>query len=160
MLGEKANILLVDDRPENLLALEGILEDENYGLFKATSGREALRMVLKHDFDLILLDVQMPGMDGFETAQLIHGKKGVKHIPIIFITAISKEQKYIHKGYEVGAENYLFKPIDPDELKSKLKTSLDYHRYKQQMELLGKRTTEAKQRRLLKHRNGVSSPQQ
>jgi len=149
---EKVNILLVDDRPENLLALEGVLEDENYALFKATSGREALRMVLKHDFNLILLDVQMPGMDGFETAQLIHGKKGVKHIPIIFITAISKEQKYIHKGYEVGAENYLFKPIDPDDLKSKVKTSLDYHRYKQQMELLEKRTMEARQKRS-EHRN-------
>jgi len=146
MSGEKANILLVDDRPENLLALEGILEDENYGLFKATSGREALRMVLKHNFALILLDVQMPGIDGFETAKLIHGKKEVKHIPIIFITAISKDPKYIHKGYEVGAENYLFKPIDPDDLKNKVKASLKYHRYKQQMELLEKRTMEARQK--------------
>jgi response regulator RpfG family c-di-GMP phosphodiesterase len=155
IIGEKANILLVDDRPENLLALEGVLGDKDYSLFKATSGREALRMVIKHKFDLILLDVQMPGMDGFETAQLIHEKKSLEHIPIIFITAISKEQEYIHKGYSVGAENYLFKPINPDDLKSKVKTSLNYHRYKHQMEVLEKRTMEAKQKRLLASRNGA-----
>jgi len=148
MSGEKANILLVDDRPENLLALEGTLEDENYNLFKATSGREALRMVLKYDFDLILLDVQMPEMDGFEVAKLLRGKEKSKAIPIIFITAISKEPKYIHKGYEVGAENYLFKPIDPDVLKSKIKVSLEYYRYQKRMELLKKRVMEVKQKKL------------
>jgi two-component system cell cycle response regulator len=160
MVEEKQQILLVDDRPENLLALEGILESENYGLFKATSGREALRMVIKHPVDLILLDVQMPGMDGFETAQLIRGKKELKHIPIIFITAISKEQQYIHRGYEVGAENYLFKPIEPDDLRNKVKVCLKYHQYKQQMGLLEKRTMEAKQKRLLQHGNGIASPLQ
>ncbi len=148
MSGEKANILLVDDRPENLFALEGILEDENYNLFKATSGHETLRMVLNHDFDLILLDVQMPEMDGFEVAKLLHGKKKSKDIPIIFITAISKEPKYIREGYEIGAENYLFKPIDPDVLKSKINASLEYYRYHKRMKLLEKRLTEVKQKRL------------
>jgi CheY-like chemotaxis protein len=135
---EKENILLVDDRPENLLALEGALEDLNCNLFKATSGQEALRLVLKHEFDLVLLDVQMPGMDGFEVAELIRGKQETRELPIIFITAISKEQKYIHKGYEVGAENYLFKPIEPDVLRNKVKAALDYHRYKKKMRALEK----------------------
>ncbi len=139
---DKPNILLVDDKPENLLALESALEDLNCNLFKATSGREALRMVLKYEFDLILLDVQMPEMDGFETANLIHGKKGFKSIPIIFITAISKEPQYVLKGYEVGAENYLFKPIDPDVLRNKVKVALDYRRYKKKMQAM----EEAKQK--------------
>ena len=109
---EEIKILLVDDVPQNLLALEAALDGCGYTLLKAASGEEALRLVMKHDLDLILLDVQMPEMDGFETARLIHGKKGFRNIPIIFITAISKEPQYVHKGYEMGAENYLFKPID------------------------------------------------
>jgi CheY-like chemotaxis protein len=134
MPDEKPNILLVDDRPENLLAMEAALEDLHCQIYKAHSGQEALLIILKHEFDLILLDVQMPEMDGFETAQLIHGKQGFKHIPIIFITAISKEQKYIQKGYEVGAENYLFKPIEPDVLRNKVKVALDYKRYRKKLE--------------------------
>jgi CheY-like chemotaxis protein len=133
---ELTNILLVDDRPENLLALESVLDGLGYTIFKANSGQEALRLVLKHDFDLILLDVQMPEMDGFETAKLIHQKKGFQHIPIIFITAISKEPEYIHQGYEAGAVNYLFKPIDPDELKRKVNVALQHQRYKKKMRAL------------------------
>ena len=136
MQNENQKILLVDDRPENLLALEAALEDLHCEVFKANSGQEALLMVLKHEFDLILLDVQMPEMDGFETAELIHGKKGFKHIPIIFITAISKEQQYIQRGYEVGAENYLFKPIEPDVLRSKVKVVLDYRQYKKKLQAI------------------------
>lgn len=133
---DEINILLVDDLPENLLALEAALEDSGCALFKANSGEDALRLVLKYEFDLILLDVQMPGMDGFETAKLIYGMKGFQHIPIIFVTAISKEPEYIHKGYEVGAENYLFKPIDPDELKRKVKVSLQHRKYKKKIQVL------------------------
>ena len=133
MAGEK--ILLVDDRPENLLVLEGVLEDCDYHLAKAQSGPEALRMVLKQVFDLVLLDVQMPGMDGFEVAELLRGKRETKDIPLIFITANSKEAKYIQRGYDVGAENYLFKPIDPEELKSKIETVLKYQQYRKQMAL-------------------------
>jgi response regulator RpfG family c-di-GMP phosphodiesterase len=145
---EQPTILLVDDRSENLLALEAILEDEQYQLLKATSGREVLRLALKHDLDLILLDVQMPEMDGFEVAKLLHNNNKSKDIPIIFITAISKEPKYIDKGYEVGAENYLFKPIEPDELKSKVKASLQYHKYKKQMKSYEGRLLERKKEKL------------
>ena len=141
---ERPNILLVDDRSENLLALEGVLGDEDYTLFKATSGQEALRLVLKYDFDLILLDVQMPEMDGFEVAKLLRSKKKSEDIPIIFITAINKERKYIDKGYEVGAENYLFKPIESEVLKDKVRGSLRYHDYKKRMELHETRLMERK----------------
>jgi CheY-like chemotaxis protein len=140
---EEIKILLVDDLPQNLLALEAALEGGGYTLFKATSGEEALRLVIKHDFDLILLDVQMPEMDGFETARLIHGKKGFRNIPIIFITAISKEPKYVHKGYEMGAENYLFKPIDPDELQRKVNVVLQHKRYEKKLLALEKRKERA-----------------
>lgn len=136
---EEIKVLLVDDLPQNLLALEAALEHCGYTLFKATSGEEALRLVIKHDFDLILLDVQMPNMDGFETAKLIHGKKGFRSTPIIFITAISKEPQYVHKGYEMGAENYLFKPIDPDELQRKIKVVLQHRKYEKKLEALKKR---------------------
>ena len=131
---EKPNILLVDDRPENLLVLESILEEMDCHLFKATSGQEALRLVLKHDFDLALLDVQMPEMDGFELAQLMQSKEKTKNIQIIFITAISKEEQYIKKGYDVGAVNYLFKPIAPDELKRKVKVALQWGKYRKKMQ--------------------------
>jgi len=130
----KSNILLVDDRPENLLALESALEEMNCNIFKATSGQEALRLGLKHDFDLALLDVQMPEMDGFELAKLMQGKEKTKDIQIIFISAISKEQKYIQKGYDIGAVNYLFKPIDPDELKRKVNVALLWGKYHKKMQ--------------------------
>jgi PleD family two-component response regulator len=156
---EKPNILLVDDRSENLLALEGILEDENYNLFKTTSGQEALLLVLKHSFDLILLDVQMPEMDGFEVAKLLRNSKKSKDIPIIFISAISKERKYIDKGYEVGAENYLFKPIEPDVLKSRVKASLQYNHYRKQMKLYEARLIERKkEKREMKNNMSCSVP--
>ena len=155
----KPNILLVDDRSENLLALEGVLESEDYTLFKATSGQEALRLVLKHDFDLILLDVQMPEMDGFEVAKLLRSKKKSEDIPIIFITAINKERKYIDKGYEVGAENYLFKPIEPEVLKHKVRTSLQYHSYRRRMKLHEARLMERKkEKQEIKNNLSCSGP--
>ncbi len=153
---KKAHILLVDDRAENLLVLEGVLEPCGYELFKARSGAEALRLLLKQEIDLVLLDVQMPEMDGFEVARLIHGKKTTQDIPIIFITANSKDQDDIRKGYEVGAENYLFKPIDPEELQQKIETSLKYRRYKQQMETLEQRTLAFQQRRKDNKTNFIS----
>jgi CheY-like chemotaxis protein len=138
----KENILLVDDRPENLIALEEVLDGLGYNLFKATSGQEALHLVLKHRFDLILLDVQMPIMDGFEVAKLLRGNNESKEIPIIFITAINKDPQYVARGYELGAENYLFKPISPDDLRNKVETALKYHRYKKQMKLHDMRKAE------------------
>lgn len=127
---EKINILIVDDKPENLLALEVILDDPKLNLIRAHSGKEALSLILDYDFALVLLDVQMPGMDGFETAELMSGIEKSKHIPIIFVTAINKEQKYVFKGYEAGAVDYLFKPLDPEILKSKVYIFLDLYQQK------------------------------
>ncbi|MEJ2544170.1 MAG: response regulator, partial [Calditrichaceae bacterium] len=121
----KQKVLLVDDIQENILSLESILENENLIFLKAGSGEEALKILLKEDISLILLDVQMPGMDGFETASLIRGKPKTRHIPIIFVTAISKEQKHIFKGYESGAVDYLFKPVEPKVVRSKAEILLE-----------------------------------
>ncbi len=114
------NILIVDDKPANLLALRKILAKPGLNIIEASSGNDALAMLLEHDFALILLDVQMPDMDGFETAEIMRGNEETKNIPIIFVTAISKEQKYVFEGYDKGAVDYLFKPLDPDILKSKV----------------------------------------
>lgn len=128
------NVLIVDDRPENLLALERLLERPGLRIMKATSGNDALAMVLDHEFALVLLDVQMPEMDGFETAELMRGNSSTRNIPIIFVTAISTEQKYVFKGYESGAVDYLFKPLDPDILLSKVNIFLELYRQKKEME--------------------------
>lgn len=131
---EKIDVLLVDDRPENLVALEALLEDLELNIVKATSGNDALGLVLEYDLALILLDVQMPDMDGFETAELMRGSEKTRHIPIIFVTAISKDMKYVFKGYESGAVDYLFKPLNPDILRSKVKVFLELHRQKKALE--------------------------
>lgn len=117
----KTNILIVDDLKENHLVMESVITDSDLNIVKAMSGEEALSLCLEHDFAVIFMDVQMPGMDGFETAELLRSIDRTKNIPIIFVTAISKEQKSIFRGYEVGAVDYLFKPIDPIILKSKAK---------------------------------------
>ncbi len=126
-------ILIVDDKPANLLALRKILERPGLNIVEATSGNDALALLLEHNFALILLDVQMPDMDGFETAELMRGNEETKHIPIIFVTAISKEQKYVFKGYDKGAVDYLFKPLDPDILQSKVNIFLELHRQKEDL---------------------------
>ena len=127
------DILIVDDKPANLLALRKILERPGLNIVEATSGNDALALLLEYNFALILLDVQMPGMDGFETAELMQGNEETKHIPIIFVTAISKEQKYVFKGYDKGAVDYLFKPLDPDILQSKVNIFLELHRQKEDL---------------------------
>jgi diguanylate cyclase (GGDEF)-like protein len=124
------SILIVDDRRENLLALEGWLEDPDLKIVKATSGNEALGLMLEEDFALILLDVQMPEMDGFETAELMRLNEKTKNLPIIFVTAISKERKHVFKGYQAGAVDYLFKPLDPDILKAKVNVFIQLVRQK------------------------------
>lgn len=133
---EKVNLLLVDDRKENLIAMEALLESPDLRIIKAESGNQALGLMLEFDFALVLLDVQMPAMDGFEVAELMRKKEKTRHIPIIFITAINKEEKYVFKGYEMGAVDYLFKPIDPTVLKSKVNVFLELHRKKNEMERL------------------------
>jgi signal transduction histidine kinase/HPt (histidine-containing phosphotransfer) domain-containing protein len=139
------NILIVDDRVENLRALEKILERPGLNIKKATSGNEALALLLEHDFALVLLDVRMPEMDGFETAELMRGNKETKRIPIIFVTAISKEQKHVFKGYESGAVDYLFKPLDPDILKSKVNIFLELYRQKMALEQANRELNLARQ---------------
>jgi len=126
-LRDQVEILLVDDRPENLLALEAILEPLGQKLVRAHSGEEALRKLLRHDFAVVLLDVQMPGMNGFETAQLIKARERTRYIPIIFLTAISKEEDYVFRGYQVGAVDYISKPFQPDVLRAKVAVFVDLH---------------------------------
>ncbi|QIR38102.1 response regulator [Tolypothrix sp. PCC 7910] len=119
------NILLVDDHSENLLALEAILHSLGQNLVRATSGAQALRCLLNQDFAVILLDVQMPEMDGFETATLIRQRERSRHTPIIFLTAFSTNDSMVFKGYSLGAVDYLFKPIEPEILKSKVAAFVD-----------------------------------
>src|SRR6266508_1679713 len=128
-----ANILLVDDRPENLLALEGILEPLQQTLLYAQSGEDALRQLLLHDVALILLDVQMPELDGFETAALIKQRERTRHIPIIFVTAISKDEQQVFRGYSAGAVDYVFKPFNPDVLRSKVSVFIELHEKTEQL---------------------------
>ncbi|MFZ9846553.1 MAG: response regulator [Flavobacteriales bacterium] len=119
-----ANILLVDDVPENLYSLEKMLAAKDRNFLKATSGKEALKLALSNEIALILLDVQMPEMNGFEVAEILKANKKTAGISILFVTAISKEQQYVLKGYETGAVDYLFKPLDVDITKAKVKTFL------------------------------------
>jgi PAS domain S-box-containing protein len=152
-MNEKVNILVVDDHPENLLALESILVDPRYHLVKAHSGGEALKCVLNRDFAVILLDVHMPGLDGFETAALIKKRERSKQIPIIFLTAVSKSEQYIFKGYLVGAVDYVFKPFEPEILKSKVSVFVELYQktemVKRQGELLRQVEQREHQRKLL-----------
>jgi PAS domain S-box-containing protein len=128
-----SNILLVDDRSENLLALEAILEPLGHRLVSATSGDEALRHLLKDEFAVILLDVQMPGLDGFETAELIKRRERTRHVPILFLTAISKEPQHVFRGYQTGAVDYIFKPFDPAILRSKIAVFIELHEQRQEL---------------------------
>ncbi|OIJ08542.1 hybrid sensor histidine kinase/response regulator [Anaerobacillus arseniciselenatis] len=129
----KANILIVDDKRENLIALEAVLSQEDYYLVSAQSGEEALKHVLQTDFAVILLDVQMPGLNGFQTAKLIKQRKSSAHIPIIFITALSKAHENIMEGYSSGAVDYIFKPFNRDILKSKVEVFVDLYRKKNEV---------------------------
>jgi two-component system cell cycle response regulator len=131
---EKPNVLIVDDLPANITVLEGILKDLDLNIVSARSGNEALACMLDRDFALVLLDVQMPEMDGFETAELMRGSAKTKHIPIIFVTAISKSQEHIFKGYEAGAVDYIFKPFNPHTLRNKVKIFIDLYSQKKRLE--------------------------
>lgn len=131
---DKPNILIVDDTPENLVVLDGVLESPDYNILQARSGDEALGLMLEREFALVILDVQMPGIDGFETAELMRGSEKTKHVPIIFVTAISKENKNVFRGYESGAVDYLFKPFDSHVLKGKVKVFLELHNRKKELE--------------------------
>jgi len=136
------NLLLVDDHPSNLLALEAVLSDRGYNLIMAHSGYEAIELLKKHKIALVLLDIQMPGMDGFETARRMKSMEGCQDIPIIFITAVYKEDPFIKKGYEVGGIDYFSKPFDPEILR--LKVGL-YSSFRQKAYLLQEREQRIKE---------------
>ena len=129
----RPSILIVDDRKENLLATEKVLRPLQANIFKASSGNEALSLLLRHRFAVVLLDVQMPEMDGFETAILMQEHESMRGVPIIFVTAISKEEKYASQAAEIGAVDYIFKPINSDILKSKVKVYLDLYVQREQI---------------------------
>lgn len=132
--GKATSILIVDDRPENLLVLESLLEDMDCNIIKANSGNEALGLMLEYEFALVLLDVQMPEMDGFETAELMRGSEKTRYVPIVFVTALSKEEISMFKGYEVGAVDYLYKPIEPIILRSKVRIFIELFNQKKLLE--------------------------
>jgi signal transduction histidine kinase len=127
-------ILLVDDREDNLFSIEAIFEKDNYTIVKANSGREALKVLLQQqDFSLILMDVQMPELNGFETATIIYERDKLKNIPIIFITAFSYDEDYIFKGYKTGGVDYIYKPINPELLRMKVSVFVELYRKNQQL---------------------------
>src|SRR5438270_6053549 len=124
-MSENAAILLVDDREENLIALEAVLAPHGHQLVRADSGVAALRELLRHDFAGIVLDVDMPELDGFETARLLKQRARSRHVPVVFVTALPEDDRQVFHGYSVGAVDYIFKPIDPDILRSKVGVFVD-----------------------------------
>ena len=156
MTAEPVNILLVDDRAENLLALEAILEPLGQNLVRANSGPAALKCVLESEFATILLDVQMPGMNGFEVAEIIKSREKSRTIPIIFLSAISKEDAYVFKGYSMGAVDYVFKPFNPDVLRSKVAVFVDLFVKQRELQHQAELLRDAQKRELeLEHRTSM-----
>jgi len=141
-----SKLLIVDDLPENLLALEALIKGEGREVFKASSADEALALLLEHEFALAILDVQMPGMDGFALAELMRGTERTKNIPIVFVTAAGRELNYAFKGYESGAVDFLYKPLDNQAVRSKVNVFVDLYRQRKvlarQLEALEQARTE------------------
>ncbi len=129
-----ANILLVDDLNENLVALEALVRGEGREVFCATSGEQALSMLLEHEFAVAILDVQMPGMNGFELAQLMRGTERTRRIPIVFVTAAGHDSAYAFHGYETGAVDFLYKPLDPHAVRSKVSVFVELFRQRLALE--------------------------
>jgi len=128
------NLLLVDDKPENLVVLAELLEQPDRKLLKATSGNEALRLLLKNEVALVLLDLEMPGMDGYEVAQLMRAVEGTRLVPIIFVTAGDRSEERTFRGYEAGAVDFLYKPINAHTLRSKVNVFIDLHRKRAELQ--------------------------
>lgn len=139
---DKTNILIVDDRPENILALSNLIESDDIQIFSAESAEAALELLVRHEFALALLDVQMPRITGFELARLIRGVKKFKHLPVIFVTAQPQDQSVVFEGYETGAVDLMFKPLDPHVVRSKIRVFVQLDQQsrllKSQMEQLEK----------------------
>src|SRR5580658_1073557 len=142
---ERVKLLLVDDDRDNLLALEAILEPLHQELMLAQSGPDALRLCLDHKFAVILLDVRMPDMDGFETAELIRLRKQSRHTPILFLTAYRSDEQ-LFRGYDLGAVDFLFKPIVPEILQSKVSVFVELSRSEQLLQRQAEELTRAEQR--------------
>lgn len=130
----QAKLLIVDDLPENLLALEALIKGDDRAVFKATSADHALSLLLEHEFALAILDVQMPGMNGFELAELMRGTEKTKHIPIVFVSAAAREMNYAFKGYESGAVDFLHKPLDTHAVKSKVTVFIQLYRQRKALD--------------------------
>ncbi len=131
---ENVNILIVDDKINNLIALEALLEDDDRNILTAMSGNEALGLMLEHDFALVILDIQMPEMDGIETAGLMRKNAKTRQTPIIFVTAINKDRRHVFQGYNAGAVDYIFKPVEPIILKSKVEVLIQLYRQRKTIE--------------------------
>ena len=129
----QAKLLIVDDLPENLLALEALIKGEDRTVYKALSADEALSLLLQHEFAIAILDVQMPGMNGFELAELMRGTEKTKSIPIVFVSAAGREMNYAFKGYESGAVDFLHKPLDIHAVKSKVNVFVDLYRQRKEV---------------------------
>jgi signal transduction histidine kinase len=153
----KANLLLVDDERRNLVALRELLAGEDRELLLAHSGEEALRQALRHDFAVVLLDVRMSGIDGFETARLLRSRERSRLTPVIFLTAAADELESVFRGYEVGAVDYLVKPLVPEVLRSKVAIFLELHRKSAELarEIAERRTAEQRLRELATHLQSV-----
>src|SRR6187200_768577 len=136
----EAKILVVDDRADNLISIEAILEKDNYSVVKANSGKAALKVLLTdHDFSLILMDVQMPELNGYETATIIYERDKLKNIPIVFITANNYDEDFMFKGYRMGGVDYIYKPINPELLRAKVAVFVELYSKNQQLMLQEKK---------------------
>jgi len=152
---DPSKLLIVDDLPENLRALDALIRSEERLVFQASSGEEALDLMLEHEFALAILDVQMPGMDGFELAELMRGTERTRNIPIVFVSAAGRELNYAFKGYESGAVDFLYKPLDPDAVRSKVKVfvTLDQQRRQMQRQMAALERSRQEQETLLRELN-------
>lgn len=142
-MNRKVNILVVDDRPEGILAVEAVLTDPTYSIVPANSGNDALKALLSGEFAVILMDVQMPILNGFDTAQIIRTREKSRDIPIIFMSAINQDEQYVYQGYSVGAVDYIMKPFDPFVLKSKVAIFVDMYRKNKLIQEQAKKLYEA-----------------
>ncbi|MGI4841840.1 MAG: hybrid sensor histidine kinase/response regulator [Janthinobacterium lividum] len=152
---DPSKLLIVDDLPENLRALDALIRGEGRLVYQASSGEEALALMLEHDFALAILDVQMPGMDGFELAELMRGTERTRAIPIVFVSAAGRELNYAFKGYETGAVDFLYKPLDSDAVRSKVNVfvTLDQQRRQMQRQMAAIERSRQEQETLLRELN-------
>jgi len=152
---DPSKILIVDDLPENLQALEALLRNEECQIYQAGSGEQALALLLEHEFALAILDVQMPGMDGFQLAELMRSTSRTRNIPIVFVSAAGRELDYAFKGYESGAVDFLYKPLDPDAVRGKVKVfvALDQQRRETRRQMAALERSRQEQETLLRELN-------